>query len=262
VTSLSEEARSAEFSVASLSSFAHSALFLTGLLRLTRNRKVLRIEQFVGHFPIGPNLVEELVWELESKGLVDIRDGVVSIQSRNRLALALELISRGTDPELVSKALAWGEFESLVSKILELCEYSALGHVVVKDGRKRFEIDVVAARKPVILCVDCKHWKRSWLRAAYSEIAKRQVERSRVLGLPDNLRRRVAVDGWKWADLFPVVVTLAATPIVMCGDVPVVSVYKFGSFLREFGSHQQVLKKIHVELGDLDESSRSLWKRA
>jgi Holliday junction resolvase-like predicted endonuclease len=211
---------------------------------------------------MGLCAAEELLKDLKSRGLADIRDDLVSVRSEGRLELALQLISAGVDPESVSKTLAWGEFEDLVSRILELCDYFTLRHTIVKNGRKRYEIDVVAAKKPVILCMDCKHWKRSWLRSAYSEVVKKQVERTRAFSLPINLSRKLDVKGWKWADLFPVVVTLSPTPIIMFNDVPVVSIYKLGGFLREFESHRYTLKKIRVEWEGHDEGDRSVWERA
>jgi len=61
-----------------------------------------------------------------------------------------------------------------------------------------------------ILSIDCKHWRKSWVRAAFVNAAKKQVSRSSELAkiLP-NLKRSFRICSWKRAIVMPIILTLS-----------------------------------------------------
>ena len=138
----------------------------------------------------------------------------------DRLRAAVALLEGGFPTDEVAPALDWRDFEGLAAAMLSAEGFAVMRNLVLT--KPRAEIDVVGIRLGVAMLVDCKHWRRSSA-SALAAAAARQVGRTR--------RYVAATPG---AIAVPVLVTLHRDGVDFVGNVPVVPISRFPSFVDEF----------------------------
>lgn len=189
--------------------------------------KSIRIDDF---YPIG--IKDEYLHYLYNQKIVHLSRG--TIQVVDQISLAMEAIKLGASIEAVSQWLSWKEFERFCVEALMSHNFKVKAPFRFKADGKRYELDVLARRANVALCIDCKHWKVKKGQgykiklAAFSHLNKCIT----LCGLPDTLRSLdIDVDKVR---IFPVIVTLIdlnlKTPI---DGVLVLPIFKFNSFLLD-----------------------------
>jgi len=194
-------------------------------------------------------VVKNTLSDLTSKDLIETVHGKVTTSSRQRVDIAMMALREGADPESVCKYLGWTEFEEVAAIALEANRFFTKKHVHFRSTKGRFEIDVLGFLEPTIVSVDCKHWKRSWQRAATARMVEAQLLRTGELAklLPE-LKEKLGISRWKKAKLMPVVLTLSDTPFKVHNGVPVVSVHRFQNFLSDLPSYEESLVTINIDL--------------
>jgi len=115
---------------------------------------------------------------------------------KERVRFAMYLLGRGFSPNKIAYALSWREFESLVSAALKEEGFSVRAPFYTKKPRS--QIDILAERDYVILCIDCKHFIKQYSMLSMERIAWKQVERAKILRKEVNPNKRIV----------PVIVTL------------------------------------------------------
>jgi Holliday junction resolvase-like predicted endonuclease len=172
---------------------------------------------------------------------------MVGIPEGQRLNFAVYALREGADLERVCRALGWKEFEDLTALVLDKNEYRVVKHFRFKGVGRRYEIDVLGLKEPIILCVECKRWRQSWRRAATVEVVKKQAERTKALAkcLPEP-KDRLRVAKWKEINIMSLVVVLSDTPIKMFDGFPVIPIFNFNSFLNEMQAYMDELTLLKV----------------
>ena len=192
--------------------------------------------------PIIKNLVKE--------GLISVeKSGGIGANPTQRLRIAFDLVKSGSDIERVFKYLSWQEFEEASARILEESGYAVHRRVRFKNEKRKFEIDLLGLRQPLILCLDCKHWMRGSQRSPLKKAIGEQV--TRVEGFVhffETNRDRFHVEKWKKAKLLPVMIVLLDVPLQLHEGVPAVPILRFGNFLYELPAALDLLNSIDVEL--------------
>ena len=162
-----------------------------------------------------------------------------------KLSYIEERLRSGAKLEDVVEELSWRDFEEICAEILEVNSYHpVLRGFRFKFGRSRFEIDVVAVREWLVVCVDCKHWSiRPGRTSALKRAADKHYERVKALAscLSSSPPAELKI-AYQKATLVPVVVTLFDVPSALSpGGVAIVPVFKFNSFAEELaGFYDQV----------------------
>lgn len=129
---------------------------------------------------VHSQIAEELLGKMQSSSLVDLRqNGLVEVDNVKRLRLAIYALHMGADAELLTSLLRWNEFEDFAALVLEQNGWVVMKNVRFKEGGRQWQIDVVGYRKPVVVCVDCKHWHRRICTSALSKIAASHGTESR-----------------------------------------------------------------------------------
>lgn len=214
------------------------------------------IDQISEDSKTSVGVVKDTLFDLASKGLVETLHGRVTTSSRQRVDLAMTALREGADLESVCKHLTWTEFEEVAVIALEANRFSTRKHLRFRSTKGRFEIDVLGFLEPTIVSVDCKHWKRSWQRAATARMAEAQLLRTRELAkLLSDLKERLDISRWKKAKLMPVVLTLSDTPFKVHSGVPVVAVHRFQNFLSDLPSYEESLVTINIDLPSIIRSA-------
>ncbi|MCS7369426.1 MAG: hypothetical protein NDF57_06930 [archaeon GBS-70-058] len=216
------------------------------ILKLTKDRPFCSVEEIVESSFVSLASLMDVLKDLEMHGfikLIDV-DGFLNVNVPDRFRLAYYLIDLGTDVERVSKFLSWREFEVLCSDVLKLFEFHVDRNVKFKYGSKRFEIDVIGYKFPYIICLDCKHWSEGRLSAIKASL-ENHYRKTSIFSL--HFLSRSSVNYPRGELIFiPVVVTLLDYVAGVYDGLPIVSIFKFNSFINDLPMLISSLKVIRV----------------
>jgi hypothetical protein len=191
----------------------------------------------------------ELFNLLTTKGYSGSAEQMITFDLESRLQISLVALEYGADIEEVCKLLSWREFEAFSKSVLEKNNYLCIHNFRFKHNQKRYEIDVVGSKEPLILCIDAKHYKKSGKSNVLRTYCKKQVERIEALSkaLPEMISK-LRITEWKEARIIPLIVTLLAEDIDFSEEVPVVPFFKLNSFIMDLPAHLSEVYQIHTKL--------------
>lgn len=215
---------------------------IISVLKLTKDGPALtELVNREAHMPSATTL--KLLGKMQNEGLVYLKQGSVEAESGSRLKLAVRAISLGADVERVSNLLCWQEFEAITALALTNNGYFVANNVRFKHSGRRWEIDVVGCKKPLIVCVDCKHWQHSIAPSALKRIVDSQVDRVSALSnsLP-NPSLKLDCSRWTEAKFIPVILSLMPNSFKFYRDVPVVPILQVQDFLNKLPAYAENLK--------------------
>jgi len=215
---------------------------IISLLKLTKKGSVLT-ESVNNDARIPSATSRKLLEKLQSEGLVYLKQGSVEVENSNRVKLAVKAASLGADVEHISNLLCWQEFEEISAFALKNYGYKVSKNVRFKNAGRRWEIDVVGCKKPLVICVDCKHWQHAITPSALKRIVNSQVERTRAFAdsLP-NIALKLECVKWTEAKFIPCVLSLMPSSFKFYYDVPIVSVLQLQDFLNQLPVYIESLK--------------------
>lgn len=224
---------------------------LISLLKLTKKGPILA-ESVNKDAKIIPHITRKVIKQLENEGLLIQNKDFIEVNSSNRLRLAAKAVSLGADLENVSSFLHWKEFEDIAAIALQRNYYTTVKNLRFKKGGRRWEIDVVGCRKPLVLCVDCKRWHRSVKPSSIKKIVEAQVERTCELAdtLPTPLLKLECVK-WNKAKFLPVILSLIPSSLKFYDNVPVVPVLQLQDFLTQLPAYVESLKYLTKDFSHL-----------
>jgi Holliday junction resolvase-like predicted endonuclease len=224
---------------------------LISLLKLTKDGPVLT-EYVNQDARIASDIVRKLLEKLQNEDMLYLKEDTVEANSDNRLRLAVKAASLGADVEHISAFLRWQEFEDIAAIALERNGYVVAKNVRFKHAGRRWEIDVVGCRKPLVLCVDCKHWQRGLKPSALRKIVEAQVERAHALAntLP-SAALKVECVKWNRAKFVPVILSLIPSSFKFYDNVPVVPVLQLQDFLIQLPAQVESLTYFVKEFSHL-----------
>ena len=215
---------------------------IISLLKLTKEKPAL-----IEHVNIDarvPSLTSRtFMAKMQNEGLIYLRQDTVHADSTSRLKLAVKAISLGADVELVGNLLCWQEFEEIAAFALKNYGYTVKNNVRFTHSGHRNEVDVIGCNKPLVVCIDCKHWQHSISASMLRKIAEAQAERARSLAdsLP-NPKLDLECTRWKEAKFLPAVLSLTPSSIKFCDKVPIVPIFQLQDFLNQLPVHIESLK--------------------
>jgi len=206
---------------------------LISLLKLTKNGSVL-IKDVNRDSKISLDIMRKLLEKFQKQGVLYVKGSFVEVKSNGRLRLAAKAASLGADIEHISDFLNWQEFEDIAALALESNGYTVTKNLRFTHAGRRWEIDVVGCRKPLVLCVDCKHWQRALKSSALGRIVEAQVKRAQALSdtLP-TVSLKIECVKWNKAKFLPVILSLIPSSFKFYEDVPLVPVLQLQDFLTQ-----------------------------
>ena len=186
---------------------------------------------------------------LVSNDLIEEESGNITASLNQRLELAIKAVQAGGDLERVSRALGWLEFEEIVARIFEENGYDVKRRFRFQADGRRWEIDILATRRPLIVCAECKHWAKGLGSTTARRIAETHLEKVETLSRSvGGLRERMGIDSWGQATMIPMTLSLQPARERIYRRIPVVSVYGLPSFLSEFEAQMDWLASFTVDL--------------
>ncbi len=224
---------------------------LISLLKLTKDGAVL-IEDVNRDYRIASDIARKLLEKLQNEDLLNLQGATVKVTSDNRLRLAVKAVSLGADVERVSAFLSWQEFEDIAAIALERNGYAVVKNVRFKRAGRKWEMDIVGCKKPLVVCIDCKHWGHGLSPSALKRIIEAQVERARALAesLP-NVSLEIECAKWNKAKFIPVVLSLTQGRFKFHDRVPIVPVLQLQDFLSQLPAYTESLKYFSKEFNHL-----------
>ena len=221
---------------------------LVSLLKLTRQGP-FRKELLGRDSRVPMRVVNEILDKLCLDGFCQQRRGVVEATPTRRVRVAVRAIQLGADFERVCSFLQWKEFENLAAEAFKANNYNVTSNFHFKHAGKRWEIDLLARKEPLIVCVDCKHWHHGWSRAAIMKAVEMQIKRTKALAdaFPV-VYEKIGLETWKHAIFIPTVLSLTQGPFKFYNKVPTVPILKIQNFLNELPAHTLSLTHFSIKI--------------
>ena len=215
---------------------------IISILKLTANGSVTR-EQINKDAKIASDIALKLLRGLQNNGMVYLKDNIVETDGNGRLELTVRAVILGADVERISGFLRWQEFEDITAIALEKNSYIVAKNVHFKHSGRKWEIDVVGCKKPLVICIDCKHWHHGMSPLAIKKIAEAQVERARALSesLP-NISIEIEASKWSKAKFVPAILALFPGSFKFYDKVPIVPVLQLQDFINQLPAYTESLK--------------------
>jgi len=228
---------------------------LISLLKLTGNGSAL-IEDVKRDARIPTEIMEKLLQNLQNHEAVYLKDGSVEVDASSRLKLAVKAVSLGADIERVSSLLCWQEFEEIAAFALRNNSYVVAKNVRFKHGGRKWEVDVVGCKKPLVVCIDCKHYHHGLSPSAMQKIAEAQVQRTEALAdtLPSTTIK-LDCASWDKAKFVPAILSLLPGRAKFYDEVPIVPVLQLQDFISQLPVQVEVLTYFQKEFTHLRHDS-------
>ncbi len=188
---------------------------------------------------INGSSLHRILENLVSHGIVRLLGDEIKVE--NRLELAEILLRAGRSPTTLSDFMSWKEFEEFCRDALEENGFEVHSNVRFTWRKKRHEIDLVAAKAPYLLFIDCKHW-RPERSSGYKRAALKQRIRMEAALMEESA---IEIGTRKLRSRFkplPLIVSLADIMVREADGIPVVPIFRLNNFLLE-------LDKFWDELG-------------
>jgi len=223
---------------------------IISILKLTKNGPI-GIELVRKDAKIPSAIAKDLIRKLQNDGLLYLQNKLIEVNSLKRLKLAVHAIELGADVERVSGFLDWKEFENIAAIAFERNGYSVMRNLRFKHAGRRWEIDVVGCKKPIIVCVDCKHWHHGMYPSAIRRIVEEQVERTSALAesLP-KLAEKIGCASWNRVKLVPAILSLITARSKFYNRVPIVHVLQLQDFISQLPAYADSLKHFSKRLAN------------
>jgi len=215
---------------------------LHSLLKLTRTGAVSR-RSLAKAAKVSDPIIDNVVLKLAQADLICEYQDMIEASPTQRVKIAVAALSSFADFERICALLSWAEFEGIVAQAFEANGYRTLRNFRFKQQSKKWEIDVLGVKKPFIICVDCKHWKRGWQRAAVAKAVEAQTQRTEALSrvLPV-YRRKAKLEQIENTRLIPVIMSLTPGPFKFYSGVPIVPVLQIQDFINELPLQAHLLR--------------------
>jgi Holliday junction resolvase len=130
------------------------------------------------------------------------------------------------DLAMVSEEVVWQNFERLAAFIFEKNNFLVTVNTVKTYQKKRRQYDVIAWKGNQTFLVECKKWAGNRYRlSAVKKAVEQHKERTTFYATITN------------EDAIPILVTLIEEEIRLYEGVPIVSIQKLNSFVKELDPH-------------------------
>lgn len=215
---------------------------LISVLKLTKEGPTLTKDVNIdAHLP--SSACTSLLQKMQNENLIYFKGDTIEADSQSRLKIAIKAAQLGADLQRISDLLRWQEFEEIAAEALKINGYTVHNNVRFKHGSRRYEIDVVGCRKPLVVCIDCKRWQHAIAQSALRKIVEDQSQRTQALAdsLP-NAKLPLECSKWDRAKFVPAVLSLMQGAYKFYYEVPIVPVLSLQDFIDQLPLHIENVK--------------------
>ena len=210
---------------------------LVSLLKLTKEG-ITELEEISQEAHVPVQIVREVLRKHVDLVTYAPSSRSVSIGSEQRLKLVMKIVKQGADIERVCDSLTWLEFEDISIIAFKANNYETKKHFRFTWVNRRWEIDVLALKEPLIVCADCKHWHHGWSGSGSRKAAEMQAERTENLSKASkSINNKIGIGNWKRAHFVPMILSLAPGNQKFHKCVPIVPVLQLRDFLTSMPAY-------------------------
>jgi len=221
---------------------------LLSLLKLTRDAPI-SINTLKRECRIPETVLETFLEELRGERLIQLDNDEVKVSPVQRIKVAVKVLALGGDLEETSRSLGWSEFENIIALALEENGYAVKRHFRFSSRGRRWEIDLLALRKPLLILVECKHWLHGLSPSTTKKAVNEHVNKTQALTeVLVEMQRDVGFEGWPHIIAVPVMISLTPSPFKFYDEVPIVPVLQLPSFLFDLPAFTLHVRHFRVEL--------------
>jgi len=215
---------------------------LASALKLTKEHSAK-----IGEIGLDARVAAQIVYRILKRNseteIVGLQGRTVVMNGEQRIRAAIRIVELGGDLERVSRLLEWDEFEDVSALAFENNSFSVKKHYRFKSLGKRWEIDILALKNPIVVSVDCKHWQKGWRGSSVAKIASSHIARTQALSEASPLlREKIGIQRWKEARFVPVILSLTPSDLKFHEEVPIVPILQVRSFLEGMPAYLYSLK--------------------
>ncbi len=213
---------------------------LQTLLRQTKR------ETKINPAEVEDTALKEILTILNEAGLLNQESNHQwSFPGATKVQVALRAIQLGQPQRQILDLLSWQEFEEYVAQIFSFHNFQ-IHHRYRFKTIQRFEIDIIAQRKPFLFCVDCKHYgirqgKTASLRAAVEVQLVRTQQLAKSFPVHQS---KLKLLGWNKTLLVPLLVTMLHENLVYYENIPIVPAAQINAFLLNFDTHLDWIRMV------------------
>ena len=210
---------------------------LISTLKLTKDGYV-DLKEIIRDTRVSSQTACQILERNESSGILRISGSKITATPEQRLRIAIKAVDLGADVEGVCKHLKWEEFEEISVLALEMNGFRVKKHFRFSWNGKRFEIDLLALKKPFIVCVDCKRWRQGWRGIASRKAAEKQIRRTRILAEASlSMIEKIGIGKWSRACFIPLIISLFPSASAFYRNSPIVPIIQLRSFIQDMPAH-------------------------
>jgi len=210
---------------------------LVSLLKLTKEG-ITELEEISQEAHVPVQIVREVLRKHVDLVTYAPSSRSVSIGSEQRLKLVMKIVKQGADIERVCDSLTWLEFEDISIIAFKANNYETKKHFRFTWVNRRWEIDILALKEPLIVCADCKHWHHGWSGSGSRKAAEMQAERTENLSKASkSINDKIGIGNWKRAHFVPMILSLAPGNQKFHKGVPIVPVLQLRDFLTSMPAY-------------------------
>jgi transcription initiation factor IIE alpha subunit len=211
-------------------------------VKLTKKLTV-DIDTIVNDTKINFGIVKSILKKLQNNNLIIIKEKTLETSNYRRILLAIKAIELGADIENVTRLLHWKEFEGIAALALERNNFIVRKNFRFTYLKKRNEVDLIGLKKPIVLCVDCKHWHREVQLSSLKNIVSNQVRRTKdLLKFLPNISTKLECTSWEFGIFIPAVLTLVSNRQKFYDSVPIIPILQFQDFLNQLEGNMRQLE--------------------
>jgi len=190
--------------------------------------------------------------KFQNNNFIILKEKIITASSFGRIMLSIKALTLGANMENVMSLLHWKEFEGISALVLEKNNFIVKKNFRFTFMKKRNEIDIIGLKKPIVLCIDCKHWYREVNPASLKNIVSNQIRRTQdLMKFLPNISTNIECMTWEFGIFIPAIVSLVSNRYKFYNSVPIIPILKFQDFLNQMlGNMEQItfFKKIFHHL--------------
>jgi hypothetical protein len=194
-------------------------------------------------------LLDVLTESLKAEGLISLNEKLFGASPIQRLGIAIRAVKLGANIGRVCRALGWLEFEEMTAHVFEANGFKVHRRYRFTAEGRRWELDLLSIRYPLVICTECKHWSRGIGETAVRKIVETHIEKVKIFS--EKIKRtpgKLGFEGWGQGVVVPMMLSLQPTTLRFHDNVPVVSIMELPSFLSEFEGYLEQIANFKIEL--------------
>jgi hypothetical protein len=157
--------------------------------------------------------------------------------------LSVKALELGADIENVTSLLHWKEFEGISALALERNNFLVRKNFRFTYLKKRNEIDIIGLKKPIVLCIDCKHWRKEINYSSLKNIVPNQIRRTKdLIKFLPNISTKLECVSWEFGIFIPAILSLVSNRHKFYYSVPIIPILKFQDFLKQLLGNMHQIK--------------------